>query len=112
MISESLNSCPLHAVCKSAVRSRETMSLAFACWSCSVGVSLSLFPVLLFVVSEDVDDGTVADDVPPIPLLFLPRLCLKLSVMVAMVKGASMIMYDTQNMNRLLASFRRPRLSI
>ena len=51
-----------------------------------MGVSLSLFAVLLFVVSEDVDDGTVADDVPPIPLLFLPRLCLKLSVMVAMVK--------------------------
>ena len=56
----------LHAVCKSAVRSRDTMSLAWAFFSCLEGVGL----VVSLSVVVDVESAAL--------VLFLPRRCLTL----------------------------------
>lgn len=61
-------SWPRHAACKSAVRSREATRRACAIRICSRGVA-------------DVVADVIADDAT---LLFLPRLCLRLSLVSAM----------------------------
>ena len=70
---EKRSNWPRHAAWRSAVRSRETTSRVCAFRSCSRGVlGRPSFPSLLTIANEDV----VADDAT---MLFLPRLCLRLS---------------------------------